>query len=421
MYIINSKMKKAKLFSFALFIALEHTLFHRVQCGNRSDAEDLYKHLFTGYSKDIRPTYEKVVEVSIGMYLFSINDFDEISGTFSAVGGFYCLWQDSRLEWVEQDFSNLSGMVVPAANVWYPDIFLINPAKKMVAIGDTRFITRLWSSGYVLRFIGSLIRTTCSVNMAYFPYDEQVCYISVSAWGYDPDSEVRLKALRPVVDLFYYQENAQWKIMKTDLKPFKMNTIDGMVSGTIYLRRKSEYFALNLLAPIFLLCFLNPFVFILPPESGERVSYTVTIFLSLAVFMTLFSDNMPKSSEPLPKLTYFLIIAMIYSTLMCVTTILGLKMYFNHGNKPVPKWLHRIIKVLNCRWFCRCQLRAVNKVPHDKIETEVARESTDEKDRSDSEDTDWKRVAAAVDRIAFVYSLVLMFFLVALVMLSYNI
>ena len=43
-----------------------------------------------------------------------------------------------------------------------------------------------------------------------------------------------------------------------------------------------------------MLLFLNPFVFVLPREG---MSYTVTIFLSLVVFMTLVSQNMHSSEK----------------------------------------------------------------------------------------------------------------------------
>ena len=40
--------------------------------------------------------------------------------------------------------------------------------------------------------------------------------------------------------------------------------------------------------------------FILPVESGEKVSLEVTILLSLAVFMLIVTESMPPSSDNFP-------------------------------------------------------------------------------------------------------------------------
>ena len=40
--------------------------------------------------------------------------------------------------------------------------------------------------------------------------------------------------------------------------------------------------------------------FILPPESGEKVSMEITVLLSVAVFMLMVSETMPPNSETFP-------------------------------------------------------------------------------------------------------------------------
>ena len=153
---------------------LLHVFIQRVEGGNRSDAENLHDHILTGYRKSIRPYYDRTIKITLGMVLFSINEFDEISGTFSAVAAFFISWFDPRLKWNKEDFGNLSKLAVPSSDIWYPDLYFINPAKGMVAIGDNTFFTTLRQSGRIYRTIGSITSTSCSVDMSYFPFDEQV-------------------------------------------------------------------------------------------------------------------------------------------------------------------------------------------------------------------------------------------------------
>ena len=155
-------------------VFLLHVVIKHVEGGNRTDAENLHDHILTGYRKTILPFYDRTINITLGMFLFSINDFDEISGTFSAVAAFFITWFDPRVKWDKEDFGNISQIVVPSSEIWYPDLYFINPAKKMVAIGDDTFFIRLLNTGHVWRTISSITTTTCSVDMSYFPFDEQV-------------------------------------------------------------------------------------------------------------------------------------------------------------------------------------------------------------------------------------------------------
>ena len=75
------------------------------------------------------------------------------------------------------------------------------------------------------------------------------------------------------------------------------------------LERKPQYVIINIILPISFLNLLNALVFVLPAESGERVSYSLTVLLSIAVFMTIVSDIPPRTSEPTPLISYLLLIS----------------------------------------------------------------------------------------------------------------
>ncbi|XP_021354433.1 acetylcholine receptor subunit alpha-like [Mizuhopecten yessoensis] len=109
------------------------------------------------------------------------------------------------------------------------------------------------------------------------------------------------------------------------------------------LSRKSTYFLLSMILPVYTLCFLNPFVFLLPAASGERISYTITMFLSLAVYMTLVGDNMPKVSEPMAGISYFLLVAMLFSCLLIILTIFTLRCDAVTDVTNFPKCVRRLV------------------------------------------------------------------------------
>lgn len=318
-----------------------------------SDAENLLGELFRNYSTDIRPSQNlsETIKISLYPFLFSVNDFDEVSGVISIVGGFALDWHDFRLAWTPTNYGNIQMLPIPRKKLWVPSVFLINPANKMEALGSDDFLGRIFHNGNVNWTPGGLFQTLCDVNMYKFPFDTQSCFFTIALWGYMPQEAVMIPNNNmSTIDTTYYSSNALWKLESTVMKYSDLVTTENIIELRINLKRKSLYFVINMLAPILLLSILNPLVFALPVESGERVSYAITIFLSFAVFLTLISENMPKSSEPMSLLSYFLIVTMTMSTLICILTVVTMRLHFK--NSKVSKTASTILKILQLKFIC---------------------------------------------------------------------
>ena len=166
-------------------------------------------------------------------------------------------------------------------------------------------------------------------------------------WAYTAN-EVRLIPTRDDIDLDYLRgEHGTWRLLNTCVKS-EVVGITYRATLTFRLERKSQYVIVNIVLPILFMCVLNVLVFILPAESGERVSYAITVLLAIAVFMTIISDTLPKKSEPLPLISYFLMIDLIVSALTSLFTILNLRIYHKSEDKPVPRWLSDMYRLLTC-------------------------------------------------------------------------
>ena len=75
---------------------------------------------------------------------------------------------------------------------------------------------------------------------------------------------------------------------------------------SLQLERKPQFYVLSLMFPSILISSIALLGFILPPESGEKVSLEITVLLSIAVFMLMVSDIMPPNSETFPYIGKFL-------------------------------------------------------------------------------------------------------------------
>ena len=70
----------------------------------------------------------------------------------------------------------------------------------------------------------------------------------------------------------------------------------------IYLRRKTLFYVVNLIIPCVGISFLSVLVFYLPSESGEKISLSISILLSLTVFFLLLAEIIPPTSLSVPLL-----------------------------------------------------------------------------------------------------------------------
>lgn len=89
------------------------------------------------------------------------------------------------------------------------------------------------------------------------------------------------------------------------------------VTFYLVIERRNLYYVCNLIIPCIVIVAMATFVFILPSESGEKISMGITVLLSLCVFLLMVSEKMPATSETLPligkyKVTFFLMLHFVF-------------------------------------------------------------------------------------------------------------
>lgn len=147
-------------------------------------------------------------------------------------------------------------------------------------------------------------RSSCKMDITYFPFDDQVCSLKLGSWAYDGyQVDVTNRSLD--VDTTRYVDNGEWTLIGTKAvrrvvrypccpEPFPD------VTFYIHIRRRVLYYAFNVIIPCALLSSLTLTGFLLPPDSGEKVTLGLTVLLAFSVFMLLIAENMPATSEYIP-------------------------------------------------------------------------------------------------------------------------
>ena len=86
------------------------------------------------------------------------------------------------------------------------------------------------------------------------------------------------------------------------------------------------------------------FVFVLPSESGEKMSLCISVLLALTVFLLLISKLIPPTSLDVPLIGRFLIFTMVLVTASIVASVCVLNIHYRGPSTPEWKILCRMLK-----------------------------------------------------------------------------
>jgi nicotinic acetylcholine receptor len=132
-------------------------------------------------------------------------------------------------------------------------------------------------------------------------------------------------------DLLGVQEDRHVKKYACCPFPFSDLTIK------LVIRRRPLFYIFNLMIPCFIIIAMVLMGFLLPPESGERTTLSITVLLAMAVFLQLQAEHLPRNSEQIPLLGIFYITVMAEVGLSLMATCYVLNIFHkNPGVHIVP-------------------------------------------------------------------------------------
>ncbi|XP_077997434.1 acetylcholine receptor subunit alpha-like isoform X2 [Glandiceps talaboti] len=305
----------------------------------------LLRDLFADYNPMIRPVYNHttVTDVHMILILATVIDMDErnqllISNTWASLE-----WTDEFLRWNPDDYGGVDSIKVTSQNVWLPDVVLYNNADEYKNFLIKQLVI-VYSDGLVLWAAPVIFKSSCSVDVTHFPFDVQNCSMKFGPWQH-VGAEVYMHGS---FDEGTYESDGQWDLVDMDATPHVEVYPDHpevTYTDVVYhviLKRRPFYFIMNLLLPNALFTIVTITVFYLPPESGEKISLSITILLALTVFQLVLADFMPPSSY-LPFLGYYFVVVMILVCLSLVSSVIVVNLHFgNTDDDGMPRWVRRL-------------------------------------------------------------------------------
>ncbi|XP_076314631.1 neuronal acetylcholine receptor subunit alpha-7-like, partial [Tachypleus tridentatus] len=136
------------------------------------------------------------------------------------------------------------------------------------------------------------------------------------------------------------------------------------ISYRLELRRRPLYYVFNLILPCLLMNSLALVTFCMPCESGEKVTFSTCIFLTLILFFVLVRDILPPSHKtPLISFHYVITICLVAST--TVFTVFSLNVHHQgRFDKEVPQCLRNVMLGSLAKFTC-CKCSSDSECNHE--------------------------------------------------------
>uniref|UniRef100_A0A2K5CHC8 Acetylcholine receptor subunit alpha n=1 Tax=Aotus nancymaae TaxID=37293 RepID=A0A2K5CHC8_AOTNA len=288
--------------------------------------------LFKDYSSVVRPVedHRQIVEVTVGLQLIQLINVDEVNQIVTT---------NVRLKQVTQ-----------------PDNYLgpeeINLGNRNIADGDFAIVkftkVLLDYTGHITWTPPAIFKSYCEIIVTHFPFDEQNCSMKLGTWTYD-GSVVAINPESDQPDLSNFMESGEWVIKES--RGWKHWVFYSCCPDTPYLdityhfvmQRLPLYFIVNVIIPCLLFSFLTGLVFYLPTDSGEKMTLSISVLLSLTVFLLVIVELIPSTSSAVPLIGKYMLFTMVFVIASIIITVIVINTHHRSPSTHVmPNWVRKV-------------------------------------------------------------------------------
>ncbi|XP_069802739.1 5-hydroxytryptamine receptor 3A-like [Dendropsophus ebraccatus] len=310
----------------------------------------LFHSLMNGYEAKVRPVqhWKKSISVHIDITIYAILSVDEKNQLLTTHFLFNRYWKDEFLHWNPEDFDNMTIISIPKENIWVPDIMIREFVDSGKPLGHS--FVYIKNTGLIKYHKTNRVSTMCMFHIYFFPFDVHNCTLSFRSQLHTTE-HINMSAGRTTKDMkkelskFYNQ--GEWELV--NVYPSYGLETDGeekfaVLRFHIIFKRHPLYYVVNLIIPSILLMILDIIGFYLPIESGERITFKITLLLGYSVFLIIVTETLPASAHTTPIIDSYFLVCMALLTISLMESIFIVRIVSKKNIKTkVPKWIKRLV------------------------------------------------------------------------------
>ncbi|GIY02769.1 neuronal acetylcholine receptor subunit alpha-7 [Caerostris darwini] len=121
-------------------------------------------------------------------------------------------WVDVNLRWNSSEYGGVADLRIPPWRIWKPDVLMYNSAdEKFDGTYHTNVVVR--NNGSCTYIPPGIFKSTCKIDITWFPFDDQRCKMKFGSWTYDGNHiDLQLSSVKGG-DLSTYITNGEWELI----------------------------------------------------------------------------------------------------------------------------------------------------------------------------------------------------------------
>jgi len=286
-----------------------------------------------------------VVHVSLQLALYHIVDMNEKAQTLTTNCEVITKWHDVFLVWDPEEYDNITSTRLPWESVWTPDIVLYNAAGDGEQGREMRTLIQVDYQGNVTLLTQAIYMSKCKIDVTYYPFDTQMCELKFASWTTEVtriNMSIGDIPAKEILSLYspsgVFELKKFWAVRHEEKDPC---CTDPFADVTYYILiwRRPEFFLFNYIQPAVLINILALFVFLIPAESGEKITLGISTMLNMTVFLMTVTSGIPPTDQT-PILSMYYATVMVLTTAATVLGVIVLRIH-HQGRRgiPVPLYL----------------------------------------------------------------------------------
>ncbi|RUS72503.1 hypothetical protein EGW08_019731 [Elysia chlorotica] len=286
------------------------------------------------------------VEVHVKLNVYKILEIIEPRQVINMALFFEFEWTDDAFAWDPARYDNVSQAYVPydsglgslcmsalriaLPRAWHPEVVVANSAVGDFSLFPKPEYLRVSAQGLFHITGGAIVHTHCHIDLTFFPFDHQTCVLIIVVTGQDVKILPKAGSTQLIDGV---RENvaipAEWKVTSHNITVMNSKNV-AQVQYTVRLDRASLYYLMCVLGPMAATSQLTLLVFWIPPDSGERISFLMSIYVSSTLYLGFVGDTLPRNNYSFinaPRMVLFMVFSVIECVLVLVATVISMHLH----------------------------------------------------------------------------------------------